>query len=116
MLGGGGSKVYNFKAKTDEHWKRGVLEETTHTKGGSKSAPVPSGLGMNHAAQSFRSESVSVERAMRNTHLHKQMGVTRWFFLFANYSGKFGYSGVDHSTWLCPMSVPVAVASCTIAT
>ena len=89
-------------------------------QGGNKnvaeSTAVPSGLGMNHAAQSFRKESVTADSAMRNTHLHKQMGVTRWFFLVANYSGKFGYSGVDHSTWLCPMSVPVAVASCTIAT
>ena len=52
--------------------------ETTHVQGGTACAPVPSGLGMNRAAQSFRKESVTLERAMRNTHMHTQVGVTRW--------------------------------------
>jgi catalase len=33
---------------------------------------------MNRPAQSFRSESVTADGAMRNTHMHKQGGVTRW--------------------------------------
>jgi hypothetical protein len=43
-----------------------------------ESTAVPSGLGMNRVAQSFRSESVTADSAMRNTHLHEQVGVTRW--------------------------------------
>ena len=48
------------------------------SKSASKCASVPSGLGMNRVAQSFRKESVTVDGAMRNTHMHKQVGVTRW--------------------------------------
>ena len=33
---------------------------------------------MNRVAQSFRKESVTADSAMRNTHLHEQVGVTRW--------------------------------------
>ena len=47
-------------------------------RGVAKSASVPSGLGMNRVAQSFRKESVTADSAMRNTHMHKQGGVTRW--------------------------------------
>ena len=43
-----------------------------------ESTAVPSGLGMNHPAQRFRKESVTVERAIRNTYMHAQVGVTRW--------------------------------------
>ena len=32
---------------------------------------------MNRVAQSFRKESVSVGGAMRNTHMHTQVGVTQ---------------------------------------
>ena len=63
---------------TDEHWRRAVTGETKHGKIVAESTAVPSGLGMNRAAQSFRKESVTVDSAMRNTHLHKQVGVTRW--------------------------------------
>jgi hypothetical protein len=52
--------------------------ETPHVQGGAESTAVPSGLGMNRAAQSFRKESVTVDSAIRNTHLHTQVGVTRW--------------------------------------
>ena len=51
-------------------------------QGGNKnvaeSTAVPSGLGMNRVAQSFRKESVTADSAMRNTHMHTQVGVTRW--------------------------------------
>ena len=47
------------------------------SKCASKCASVPSGLGMNRVAQSFRKESVSVDGARRNTRLHKQVGVTQ---------------------------------------
>ena len=43
------------------------------SKCASKCASVPSGLGMNRVAQSFRKEYVTVERAMRNTHMHEQV-------------------------------------------
>ena len=33
---------------------------------------------MNRVAQSFRSESVGVDGASRNTHLHEQVGVSEW--------------------------------------
>jgi integrase len=63
---------------TDEHWRRAATGETTLEQSASKSASVPSGLGMNRPAQSFRKESVTVDSAMRNTHMHTQVGVTRW--------------------------------------
>ena len=37
-----------------------------------------SGLGMNRDEQSFRSKSVTVDSASRNTHLHEQIGVKEW--------------------------------------
>ena len=40
----------------------------TYSKSASESASVPSGLGMNRTAQRFRSASVSVDSASRNTH------------------------------------------------
>jgi hypothetical protein len=52
--------------------------ETTHVQGGTESTAVPSGFSMNRTAQRFREESVSVERASRNTYLHTQVGATRW--------------------------------------
>ena len=33
---------------------------------------------MNRVAQSFRKESVTADSARRNTHMHTQVGVTRW--------------------------------------
>ena len=33
---------------------------------------------MNRTAQGLRKESVTVDSAMRNTHMHTQVGVTRW--------------------------------------
>ena len=63
---------------TDEHWRRAATGETTREESASKSASVPSGLDMNRAAPSFRKESVTVGSAMRNTYMHKQVGVTRW--------------------------------------
>ena len=63
---------------TDEHWRRAVTGETTHGKNVAESTAVPSGLGMNRVAQSFRKESVTADSAMRNTHMHEQVGVTRW--------------------------------------
>ena len=52
--------------------------EMKHGKNVAESASVPSGLGMNRVAQSFRSKSVTADSAIRNSHLHKQVGVTRW--------------------------------------
>ena len=63
---------------TDEHWRRAVTGETKHGKNVAESTAVPSGLGMNRVAQSFRKESVTADSAMRNTHMHEQVGVTRW--------------------------------------
>jgi hypothetical protein len=33
---------------------------------------------MNRVAQSFRKESVTADSASRNTHLHQQVGVSKW--------------------------------------
>ncbi len=63
---------------TDEHINRAVMGETSSRKSVSKSASVPSGLGMNRTAQRFRKEVVTVDSAMRNTHLHEQVGVNKW--------------------------------------
>ena len=63
---------------TDEHWRRAATVGTTNEQSASKSASVPSGLGMNRHAQSFRSKSVTVDSAKRNTYLHKQVGVKGW--------------------------------------
>ena len=63
---------------TDEHINRAVMGETSSRKSVSKSASVPSGLGMNRVAQSFRKEVVTVDSATRNTHLHQQVGVSKW--------------------------------------
>jgi hypothetical protein len=61
---------------------RAVLDDSMGknevSKSASKSASVPSGLGMNRAAQSFRKESISVDSASRNTHLHEQVGASKW--------------------------------------
>ena len=63
---------------TDEHWRRAVTGETKHNKNVAESTAVPSGLGMNRTAQSFRSKSVTVDSAIRNTHMHKQVGARGW--------------------------------------
>ena len=63
---------------TDEHWRRAVTGEMKHGKIVAESTAVPSGFGMNRVAQSFRKESVTVDSAMRNTYMRKQVGVTRW--------------------------------------
>ena len=63
---------------TDEHWRRAVTGEPKHGKNVAESTAVPSGLDMNRPAQSFRKESVTVDSAMRNTYMRKQVGVTRW--------------------------------------
>ena len=60
---------------TDEHWRRAVTGETKHGKNVAESTAVPSGLGMNRTAQSFRKESVTVDGAIRNTHTPKRAGV-----------------------------------------
>ena len=48
------------------------------SKSASKCASVPSGFGVNRVAQSFRKESVTADSARRNTHLHTQVGVSKW--------------------------------------
>ena len=67
---------------TDEHWRRAVSDDSVDQNEGSKSASkcasVPSGFGVNRAAQSFRKESVTADSAMRNTHLHEQVGASKW--------------------------------------
>ena len=72
---GGRSKVYNFESETDDHWKRAVLEDTTHSQGGTECAPVPSGLGMNRVACGSGDKGVSVDGARRNTHTQERAGV-----------------------------------------
>ena len=56
--GRGGSKVYRFEAKT----------------GGAKSAPVPSGLGMNRVARSTSEKVVSVDSATVSTYTQERAG------------------------------------------
>ena len=63
---------------TDEHWRRAATGEEGRYKNVAESTAVPSGLGMNRHAQSFRSKSVTVDGAKRNTYLHKQVGVKGW--------------------------------------
>jgi integrase len=63
---------------TPEHLSRAVTVPTSKAQGGAKCAPVPSGLDVNRPAQSFRRESVTADSARRNTHMHTQVGVTRW--------------------------------------
>ena len=73
---------------TDEHINRAVMGETSSSKSASKSASAPSGLGMNRTAQSFRKESVTVDSATRNTHMHQQAGVSKWAIQDSNYVQK----------------------------
>jgi hypothetical protein len=63
---------------TEEHINRAVMGELAYSKSASKSASVPSGLGVNRPAQRFRSKSVTADSAMRNTHLHQQVGASKW--------------------------------------
>jgi integrase len=74
------AKEHYFQV-TDEHWMRAVLDDSMGksevSKCASKCASVPSGLGMNRVTQRFRSESVSVDGARRNTHMQEQVGVTQ---------------------------------------
>ncbi len=60
---------------TDDHWKRAVLEDTTHSQGGTECAPVPSGLGMNRVACGSGDKVVSVDSARRNTYTQERAGV-----------------------------------------
>ena len=52
------------------------MEDTTHLQGGTESAPVPSGLGMNRVACGFDDKVVSVDSARRNTHTQERAGVS----------------------------------------
>ncbi len=63
---------------TDMHLQRAVSEPSVAYKGGAKSAPVHSGIDKNRHARGFSSNDVSVGSAMRNTHLHTQVGVSKW--------------------------------------
>ena len=60
---------------TEEHIDRAVMGELAYSKSASESASVPSGLGVNRPAQRFRSNSVSVDGARRNTHTQERAGV-----------------------------------------
>ena len=51
------------------------MEETTSPQGGTESAPVPSGLGMNRVACGSDDKVVSVGSARRNTHTQERAGV-----------------------------------------
>ena len=73
---------------TDEHINRAVMGETSSSKSASKSASVPSGLGMNRPAPSFRKESVTVDSATRNTHMHQHAGVSKWAIQDSNHVQK----------------------------
>ena len=52
---------------------------------------------MNRAAQSFRKESVSVERASRNTHLHQQVGVSKWAIQDSNLTSENTASDIENA-------------------
>ena len=70
-------------------------------QGGNKnvaeSTAVPSGLGMNRTAQSFRKESVTVDSAMRNTYMHAQVGVTRWARQDSNLTSENTPSDIENA-------------------
>ena len=51
---------------------------------------------MNRAAQSFRKESVTADSAMRNTHMHKQVGVTRWARQDSNLTSENPASDIEN--------------------
>ena len=74
--------------------------EITHTKGGAKSASkcasAPSGFGVNRVAQSFRKESVTAERAMRNTHMHQQVGAKKWAIQDSNLNREKPASDIEN--------------------
>ena len=67
------------------------------SKCASKCASVPSGLGMNRVAQSFRKESVTADSAMRNTHMHTQVGVTRWARQDSNLTSENTASDIENA-------------------
>ncbi len=52
---------------------------------------------MNRVAQSFRKESVTVDSAMRNTHLHEQVGVTRWARQDSNLTSENTPSDIENA-------------------
>ena len=93
------AKEHYFQV-TDEHWMRAVLDDSMGknevSKCASKCASVPSGLGMNRVAQSFRSKSVTADSAMRNTHMHKQVGVTRWARQDSNLTSENPASDIEN--------------------
>jgi integrase len=63
---------------TDSHLQRAVSEPSVAYKGGAKSAPVRSGIDKNRHARGFSSNDVTVDSASRNTHLHEQVGASKW--------------------------------------
>jgi hypothetical protein len=75
--------MQHYLQVTDEHLRRATTQTTEMVKDGAEFAPALDGTGTNRDAQSFRSESVTMDSAMRNTHLHAQVGVTRWANLVA---------------------------------
>ena len=66
------------------------------SKCASKCASVPSGLDMKRVAQSFLSESVTAERAMGDTHMHRQGGVTRWARQDSNLTAENTSSDIEN--------------------
>jgi integrase len=63
---------------TDEHGRRATMEPTVVVRGGAKSAPSSCCTGRYREERGNSSKAVSVERASRNTHLHEQVGVSKW--------------------------------------
>ena len=64
---------------TDEHKSRAIEEPTvSYFQRAPKCAPVLGCTGVNRDEQSFRSKSVTVDSASRNTHLHEQVGAKGW--------------------------------------
>ena len=63
---------------TDEHGRRATMEPTVVVRGGAKSAPSSCCTGRYREERGISSKVVSVERASRNTHLHEQVGASKW--------------------------------------
>ena len=52
---------------------------------------------MNRVAQSFRKESVTADSARRNTHMHTQVGVTRWARQDSNLTSENTASDIENA-------------------
>lgn len=70
--------MQHYLQVTDEHWRRATSSSSEVIQGGAKCAPVLGCTGANRDAQRFVHNSVTVDSASRNTHLHEQVGAKGW--------------------------------------